>query len=118
MSFQLGAWDYLKLPEGLDMLQYRLEAAIERSQFSAVSELKYRNNYDMLTGIYNQERFFDKTKKMMLMHQDEFVFIRFDINRFKLYNSFFGKEEGDQLIKFIANRILSYIEDHDICTAG
>ena len=118
MSFQLGAWDYLKLPEGLDMLQYRLEAAIERSQFSAVSELKYRNNYDMLTGIYNQERFFDKTRKMMLMHQEEFVFIRFDINRFKLYNSFFGKEEGDQLIKFIANRILSYIEDHDICTAG
>ena len=118
ISFQLGAWDYLKLPEGMDMLQYRLEAAIERSQFTAVNELKYRNNYDMLTGIYNQERFFDKTKKMILLHQDEFVFIRFDINRFKLYNSFFGKEEGDQLIKFIANRMLSYIEENDICTAG
>ena len=118
ISFQLGAWDYLKLPEGMDMLQYRLEAAIERSQYSAMSELKYRNNFDMLTGIYNKERFFEKTKEMICIHEETFVFIRFDINRFKIFNSFFGKEEGDKLIKFMANRLLSYVENNDICTAG
>lgn len=118
ISFQLGAWDYLKLPEGMDMLSYRLEAAIERSQYSVLSELKYRNNFDMLTGIYNKERFFEKTQEMIYLHEETFVFIRFDINRFKIFNSFFGKKEGDKLIKFMANRLLSYVESHDICIAG
>lgn len=118
ISFQLGAWDYLKLPEGMDMLAYRVEAAIERSQYSAMSELNYLNNYDMLTGIYNKKKFFEKTQEMIELHDEIFAFVRIDINRFKFYNSFFGKNEGDKLIKFMANRLTSYIQKHDICTAG
>lgn len=118
ISFQLGAWDYLKLPEGMDTLAYRVEAAAERSQYKAMSELNYLNNYDMLTGIYNKKNFFEKTQKMIKLHEETFAFVRIDINRFKLYNSFFGKNEGDKLIKFMANRLISYIQKHDICTAG
>lgn len=45
-----------------------------------------------------------------------FVFIRIDIDRFSLINSFWGEEEGDRLLKYVADCLRSESTAFEICT--
>ena len=60
---------------------------------------------DRLTGLYNREKMFAETRRMIDRHMDIlFVFLRFDIDRFRLYNAVFG-EKGDKLLLLLADTI-------------
>lgn len=103
MCLALGAWDFVSKPYDVVTLRLRLKNVIERSQHQLSRELRYRADYDMLTGIYNKTRFFEATRSLLKRKADEiYAFIRFDIDRFQLVNSFFGIREGDNLLRFIA----------------
>lgn len=116
---QLGAWDYIKKPYDKDIVTYRLENAIHRSQLSALDELKYLTEYDSLTGIHNKSRFYELTSSMIRSNIDKrFVFIRFDIDRFQLINSFFGIDEGDKLLIYIAKQLENLLSEHPLYTLG
>lgn len=105
-ALKLGAWDFITKPYNGEIIKFRLRNAIDRSQLSAFKQLKYLAEYDTLTGIYNKSKFFEMTRAMLDANPDKkFAFIRLDIDRFQLINSFFGIEEGDRLLCYLASSL-------------
>ena len=99
----LGAWDFVRKPYDPRVLCLRLGNIIERSQQQMSRELKYRANFDPLTGIYNKMRFFEETRLLLERYPNgHFAFLRIDIAKFQLVNTFFGVKEGDRLLRYIA----------------
>lgn len=57
-----------------------------------------------LTGLYGIVPFFYKANECMLTHPElNFALIRMDIYRFKTVNEFYGREVGDQILKYISD---------------
>lgn len=103
---ELGAWDFVSKPYDPIIIRFRIKNVIVRSQQQMSKELKYRAEYDTLTNIFNKAKFFQVTKEMLLRNPEgKFVFVRLDIEKFQLINTFFGMEEGDKLLKYIAKEI-------------
>lgn len=114
-----GAWDFISQPYQDEVLLLKIKNAVERSQLSAYRQLRYLAEYDILTGIYNKNKFFQVTRQMIDQESEQlFAFVRFDIDRFQLVNSFFGTDEGDQLLCFIAEKIRNYGDHQPFCTYG
>lgn len=108
-ALRLGAWDYILKPYKKEILKYRLEHAMERSQLTAFQQLKFLAEYDALTKIYNKNKFLEVTEEMLLENSEkQYALIRFDINRFQLVNSFYGTKEGDRILKYIAVKLHEY----------
>ncbi|MEG0322216.1 MAG: GGDEF domain-containing protein, partial [Oscillospiraceae bacterium] len=106
-------------PYNPDIILFRLKNAIERSQLSALRELKYLSEYDALTGIYNKAKFFAVTRELLDAHPEEpFAFLRFDVDRFQLINSFFGTAEGDKLLIYIAEHMAQDLVRYPTATYG
>lgn len=62
----------------------------------------YLATYDELTGIYNKQAFYAKTKEMILDNPDKnFDLLRINIERFKVLNDLFGESTGDKLLRYI-----------------
>lgn len=98
-----GAWDFISKPYNAEIVKLRVQNAIMRTEFFAFKKLKYIAEYDVLTGIFNKDKFLKKTRIMLDNNPDKkFAFIRFDIDRFQLVNSFYGSSEGDRIIKYLA----------------
>lgn len=118
-ALQMGAWDFVSKPYDADIIKFRLKNAIARSQLSAFQQLKYMAEYDILTGIYNKNKFFAETKLRILRNPDlSFAFVRLDIDRFALVNSFYGREVGDKLLLHIAACIKELADAKRIMTYG
>ncbi|MEG1268228.1 MAG: EAL domain-containing protein [Oscillospiraceae bacterium] len=105
-ALTLGAWDFVTKPYNPQIIMFRLKNAIDRSQLSALNQLRYLAEYDVLTGIFNKTKFFEETRKAIDSCRDKtFAFLRFDVDRFQLVNSFFGTAEGDKLLVYIAKHL-------------
>ncbi|MEG2137106.1 MAG: EAL domain-containing protein [Oscillospiraceae bacterium] len=118
-ALTLGAWDFVTKPYNPEIIMFRLNNAIDRSQLSALKELKYLAEYDALTGVFNKEKFFQVTRELIDQHPEEtFVFMRFDVDRFQLINSFFGTAEGDKLLIYIAKNMAKDAEKCADATYG
>ncbi|MEG1758216.1 MAG: EAL domain-containing protein [Oscillospiraceae bacterium] len=118
-ALSLGAWDFITKPYDAEIILFRLKNAIDRSQLSALRELKYLAEYDALTGLYNKTKFFDATRSMLEANRGEsFVFLRFDVDRFQLINSFFGMGEGDKLLIYIAQKMSTDAKQCSVSTYG
>lgn len=109
---ELGAWDFIGKPYDPVVIRFRLKNALERSQHELSKELKYRADYDMLTGIYNKTKFFEMAR-LLLDHNssEQYAMVRIDIEKFQLVNSFFGIQEGDELLRYVANEICKFAGD-------
>lgn len=69
----------------------------------SVQTLKYRAEYDVLTGIYNMQAFYERASQMMKNQPArQYYILRLDIDRFKVINDLYGLEEGDRLLKTIS----------------
>ena len=118
-ALDFGAWDYVRKPYDSDIVRARLKNAIYRSQLSAFNELKYMAEYDTLTGLYNKKKFYDTSKNILTHNSDKrFVFIRLDVDRFQLVNSFFGNNEGDKLLTYISKALKKFYSVLPYCTFG
>ncbi|MDD4370989.1 MAG: EAL domain-containing protein [Anaerostipes sp.] len=103
---KLGAWDFVTKPYDAVTLKLRLRNTIGRSQVHLIQEIHRLAERDELTGLYNRRFFMEQTSKMLHQYKDtQFVLIRMDIRNFRLYNSSFGSQLGDQLLQKIANEI-------------
>lgn len=112
-ALRLGAWDFIIKPYVPEIIHFRLNNVIVRSQLTAFQELKYKAEYDVLTGIFNQDKFFSLTRKMLLANPDtHFSLIRFDVDRFHLINAYFGVAYGDRLLKHIGKTMRENSEGH------
>ena len=98
-----GSMGFYRKPYDPDIIRFRIRNVIEHSQLQISRELKYRAEFDVLTGIYNKSNMFQATSEIVRRYADKnFAFIRMDIEKFQLINSFFGMDEGDRLLKYIA----------------
>lgn len=68
---------------------------------------------DELTGGENKSSFKIKAKKLINDNGNQHVFIALDIDKFKLINDLFGYEQGDLLLKHIANVLSSHINQDE-----
>lgn len=103
LCLELGAVDFVSIPYDPNIILYRVKNAIDKAWFQTKSN-------DILTGIYNKERFQKETTKMLLSDLDsQYVFVTMDIDNFKAYNSYFGVPEGDKLIQFIGGMVTDLI---------
>lgn len=83
----------------------RLHNIIGRSKVDTQEYEKYLAEHDRLTGLYKRNNSFEVTRWLLDSNPDkEYAFIRVDLDRFRLYNSFFGEEEGDTLLLYFANK--------------
>ncbi len=78
--------------------------------------LEYRTQYDTLTNLYNKEEFIRKARERIdnSSSTDHFYLIRFDIDRFSLFNSFFGIIEGDNLLKYTASTLVELGQKYEM----
>lgn len=114
-----GAWDYVTRPVRPKTLRNRLDRAVHHCKISSYNPLVYMSERDRLTGLYNREKMFAETRRMIDRHMDTlFVFLRFDIDRFRLYNAVFGEHRGDKLLTLMAESIEGIAGCFDICTYG
>ena len=90
-----------------------------RTDIALYEKLRYASEHDSLTGLFNREKVFSNTRKMIDEHLEiQFAFVQLDIERFKLYNSDFGEKEGNNLLKYVAKIIKEVVSDYPICTYG
>lgn len=118
-ALEHGAWDFVSKPYEPQILRFRLQNALTRSQLSAYTQLKYLAEYDTLTGIYNKSKFFEETHEMLEQTSLEaFSFFRLDIDKFSLINSFFGNSVGDDILKYTASIIKEFVSSYEVYKYG
>ncbi len=98
-SLELGAWDFVLKNSSPGIMRLRAGNAIEKSKVRFLE-------YDFLTGIYGQQKFYQATRELLDQRAGaNFAFIHFDIDRFRIINTLYGSKEGDRLIHFVAGPI-------------
>lgn len=98
-SLELGAWDFVLKKSSPGIMRLRAGNAIEKSKVRFLE-------YDFLTGIYGQQKFYQATRELLDQRAGaNFAFIHFDIDRFRIINTLYGSKEGDRLIHFVAGAI-------------
>ncbi len=83
-----------------------------RKELTLYKELLQKEEIDPITGLLAKNIFFAKAKELLVENPEtKFVFVRINIDKFQLVNSFYGFEEGDRLLKYFAFRLkqLSFI---------
>ena len=116
-ALKLGAWDFVSKPYQPDVLLLRLKNVIIRSQFYLISEMRHAYESDPLTGLYNRTKFFSETKALLERWPErEFALVRFDVDHFHLLNSFWGEEEGDRFLRYIADLLRRLARSAQPCT--
>ena len=114
---EMGAFDFVKKPYNAPVLKLRVKSAIERNTLHVLQEVRYKEQFDKLTGIYKGETFRRETRKMLEEHPDTtFAMVRMDIHKFQVYNSFFGMIEGDHLLKYVASLLQKYTQHIELKT--
>lgn len=118
-ALNLGAVDFIEKPVKPTVLMSRVHNAVIHNQMKLLEQMRFISSHDALTGLYNRRRMFEETRKMLSNHPEQkFVFMRYDIDRFRLYNSSLGEEEGDKLLCYMAEKIAETSRLFDICTYG
>ncbi len=79
---------------------------------------KQFENLDTLTSISTKEKFYKDTTNMLNKHQDKnFFLMLINVNKFQMFNTFFGIDEGDRLLKLIA-KDLEVLTENNLSTFG
>ena len=118
-ALDLGAWDFVSKPYRPGTLLTRLKNVIVRSQFYLMRQMKHAYEHDPLTDLFNRNTFFLETRRLLDANPNvQFALVRFDIDHFRTYNSFFGDEEGDRLLLFIADHLREVSRQTALCTYG
>ena len=99
----------------IESLQNRI-AELEdiATQFS--SELEYNKSYDGLTGLPNQELFYDRIHQGIergSRHDELSAVLIIDIEMFSQINASLGRAGGDELLKEVAERLNSIVRKSD-----
>ena len=75
--------------------------------------LRFRAEYDSLTGSCNRTSFLEKVTADLENNPDEEHFIlRFDVDNFKYFNEFYGMEEGDRLLVELSHLARAAMDIH------
>lgn len=81
-------------------------------------ELRHLSTHDMLTGLPNRTLLMDRIHQAIASANRSNTMIGllfFDLDRFKLINDSFSHVAGDELLKAVAKRLLSFVREEDTC---
>lgn len=79
--------------------------------------LEYQASHDILTGLYNRQKFHDIFKKEIKRdrrYNNHLSLIVFDIDRFKSFNDRYGHDAGDDVLRSMAKVVKDSVREHDI----
>lgn len=77
------------------------------------NELDFYKQYDELTGLYNKSSFENKVSECLSNTKRKYSIICVDIEKFKVINDLYGSENGDKLLKHLANHFKFFCEKHE-----
>ena len=77
-------------------------------------KLEYYHNRDTLTGMYQRSFIQSSSEAMVLPYQLPLSVIFVDLNGLKLINDSYGHDQGDELLRTISEKMLSYQREGDI----
>ncbi|MCX7715357.1 MAG: GGDEF and EAL domain-containing protein [Clostridia bacterium] len=81
----------------------------------AYETLKYRAEYDSLTGAPNIQKFYSDGQRLLEDNlSKKYAIIRLDIEKFKIINDIYGRTEGDKALRFIAQTLQSFENEHTV----
>ncbi len=108
-SIKLGAADFITKPYDYpEVILARCERIIELSENKNV--IKYAAT-DTLTGLYTKDFFFEYIRQAELFNKEAARdAVVLNITRFHLVNELYGREEGDNVLRFITGIILDITE--------
>jgi diguanylate cyclase (GGDEF)-like protein/PAS domain S-box-containing protein len=120
--------EVLELPAGRGVWHTTLSPVFSKGEVSHIvgsaaditkrkaleDELKYRANYDSLTGLANRDLLYAKIKELIEESNQEFIFAFIDLNDFKSVNDRYGHKVGDEFLKQVADRLTSFIDHQDL----
>lgn len=117
-ALNYGAQDVIGKPVNPDILQHRVDNMIAYTEAIHAAEqsvryqekLKiqakqlYLSQHDRLTDLYNRNTFVWKVHEVVMQHPpDSYLLSCLDLDGFKVVNDRFGHEEGDRLLRFVAD---------------
>lgn len=77
----------------------------------AENKQSYVEIYDALTGIYNRQGFYQRTRELLDTHPEiRFCLIYCNVRRFKVVNTMFGWQRGDQILIRLADSMRKTLE--------
>jgi len=122
-----GAIDHLTKPLSTTFLSAKVRAVCERSRTQRELKNKLRfalDNaaHDGLTGLFNR-RYFDRRLREEVAHakrhKQPFAIVMLDLDHFKLVNDTYGHEDGDRVLRHIAEVAQAQLREDDVaCRYG
>lgn len=101
-----------------DQVTHYLAIFLDITEKKQAEEIIWRQaNFDLLTGLSNRNRFYDRLKqdiKIAAHNGQRLALISIDLDRFKEINDTFGHAVGDVLLKAVASRLLSSTRETDL----
>lgn len=91
-----------------------LEDITQRKRYE--EQLEYQASYDLLTGLVNRNLLADRMRQALLMsrrERREVALFMLDLDGFQSVNDAVGHEEGDRLLKVIAERLAGCVRAED-----
>ena len=109
----LGASDFISKPINIDEFEAKIKRVVRERNMRF--ELTRLSSCDALTGLYNR-RYLDENLKSEAIrasrqHYDLYLLL-IDIDNFKIYNDKYGHQQGDRLLKELAQIISRSIRDN------
>jgi diguanylate cyclase (GGDEF)-like protein len=68
---------------------------------------------DALTGLLYEKDFYTKCKDFLSQVQTNWLLLAIDIQNFKLFNEWYGRDTGDDVLSAIGNELTAIAEAHD-----
>ena len=124
---EAGVVDHIVKPLSAALVCAKVKAVADRSkmQRELKSKLKVAIEYsahDALTGLYNRRYFERRLREESAharRHKRPFSLVMVDLDHFKLVNDTYGHEDGDKVLRHVADLIASSLREDDIaCRFG
>ncbi len=109
----LGASDFISKPINIDEFEAKIKRIVRERNMRF--ELRRLSTCDALTGLYNRrhldENLPNEAIRASRQHYDLYLLL-IDIDNFKVYNDKYGHQQGDRLLKELAQIILRSIREN------
>jgi diguanylate cyclase (GGDEF)-like protein len=110
--FQMSWIPYPNLPDPVLLLVAVNSCEQDAKQRALVARLEF----DSLTGLYNREAFYKKAENLISENpKTTYLYIRWNVIKFKMINDMFGNSKGDTVLKQLAKGFLEWIDDRGVC---
>jgi len=109
----LGASDFISKPININEFEAKIKRIVRERNMR--SELRRLSTCDALTGLYNRryldENLRNEAIRASRQHYDLYLLL-IDIDNFKIYNDKYGHQQGDRLLKELAEIISRNIRNN------